>query len=118
MGKYTHKKRIYGGIPPTPPPLPPSYKKTAKTLETEEKYKRKMGKIYEQMKEEDDERRAERRAEKEDSLMLWAVRGTGKKFEPISKRWKTVVSHTQSKRKGGKKTRKHTKSKTHKKYRK
>jgi hypothetical protein len=115
MGKYTHKKRIYGGIPPTPPPLPPSYKKTAKTVADEKKFERRLAKIYEKMKEEDED---ERRAEREDSLMLWAVRGTGKKFKPISKRWKTVVSHTQSKRKGGKKTIKHTKSKTHKKYRK
>ena len=117
MGKYTHKKRIYGGIPPTPPPLPPvsSSKKTKKTLENEEKYKRRLDKLYEKMREEEEE---ERRSETEDSLMFWAVRGTGKKYEPISKRWKTLVSHSQSKRKGGKKTIKHTKSKTHKKYRK
>jgi len=112
MVKYTHKKRIYGGIPPTPPPLPPvsSSKKNKKTLENEEKYKIRLDKLYEKMREEEEE---ERLAEREDSLMFWAVRGTGKKYEPISKRWKTVVSHSQSKRKGGKKCRK---TRKHKKY--
>jgi hypothetical protein len=104
MGKYTHKKRIYGGIPPTPPPLPPSSKKSKETLEFEKKYKKRLDKIYEKMKEADED---ERRAETEDSLMFWAVRGTGKKYEPISKKWKTAVA--QSKKRGGKKTRKHRK---------
>lgn len=49
MRKYTQKKRIYGGIPPTPPPLPPLYKKNTKTLETEQKYKRRLDKLYEKM---------------------------------------------------------------------
>jgi hypothetical protein len=113
MGKYTHKKRIYGGIPPTPPPLPPLYKKTTKTLETEEKYKRRLDKLYEKMREEEEEEKA---AEKLDNWMIWASRGTGKKYEPKSKTWKNAIA--QSKKRGGKNTRKHKKSKTHKKYRK
>ena len=54
------------------------------------------------MKEEDEE---EREAEKFDNLMIWAVRGTGKKYDPESKKWKTAVA--KSKKRGGKKTRKH-----------
>jgi len=113
MGKYTHKKRIYGGIPPTPPPLPPLYKKSKETEATEEKFQKRLKKLYEKMREEEEEEKA---AEKFDNLMIWASRGTGKKYEPQSKKWKTAVSH--SKRKGGKKTRKHKNFKTHKKYRK
>lgn len=112
MGKYTHKKRIYGGIPPSPPPLPPSSKKNKETLEFEKKYKKRLKKLYEKMSQEEEEEKAD---EKLDNWMIWASRGTGKKYEPKSKTWKTAVS--QSKRKGGKKTRKHKRSKTHKKYR-
>ena len=54
------------------------------------------------MREEEEE---EREAEKIDSWMAWAARGTGKKYVPVSKKWKTAVS--QSKKRGGKKTRKH-----------
>ena len=89
MGKYTHKKRIYGGIPPTPPPLPPLYKKSKETEKTEEKFKKRLEKLYEKMREAEEE---ERSAEKFDNLMIWASRGTGKKYEPQSKKWKTAVS--------------------------
>ena len=68
------------------------------------------------MKEAEREREEEREAEKFDKYMEWALRGTGKKYEPMSKKWKTAVS--QSKKKGGKKTRKHKRTRSHKKYRK
>jgi hypothetical protein len=80
MRKYTRKKHIYDGIPPTPPPLPPLYKKTPQTLENEEKF---------------------------DNWMIWASRGTDFKYDPKSNVWKTAIART--KKKGGKKTRKHKK---------
>jgi len=104
MRKYTYKKRMYGGIPPTPPPLPPSSKKTKQTLELEKKFEKRLNKLYEKMREEEEE---EQNAEKIDRFMEWAARGTGKKYDPQSKKWKTAVSHT--KRRGGKKTRKYRK---------
>jgi hypothetical protein len=53
------------------------------------------------MKEHEEEEEA---AEKIDRFMEWAARGTGKKYEPQSKKWKSAISQT--KRRGGKKTRK------------
>lgn len=113
MHKYTRKKRIYGGIPPTPPPLPPLYKKNPQTLENEEKFQRRLKKLYEKMREEEEERKAD---EKFDNWMIWASRGTDFKYDPKSNVWKTAIART--KKKGGKKTRKHKKYKSHKKYRK